>query len=104
MQGKRTHAVDSRGRRVPGLYLRDGKFIAGFKLEGRWTMRTLAAETLTVARREREGLLAGIRDGRIPAPAAATFEDVFAEHQASALFLRGHRSMSGTCSSGTCAT
>jgi len=83
MQGKRTHAVDSRGRRVSGLYLRDGKFIAGFKREGRWTMRTLAAETLTEARREREGLLAGIRDGRIPAPAAATFEDVFAEHQAS---------------------
>jgi hypothetical protein len=83
MQGKRTHAVDSRGRRVPGLYLRDGKFIAGFKLEGRWTMRTLAAETLTEARREREGLLAGIRDGRIAAPATATFEDVFAEHQAS---------------------
>jgi integrase len=92
MQGRRTHAVDSRGRHVPGLYIRDGKFIAGFKLEGRWTMRTLGAETLTEARREREALLAGIRDGRIPAPIAATFEDVFADHQASrSLSERTHK-------------
>lgn len=81
MQGKRTRALDSRGRPVPGLYVRDGRFIAGFKLEGRWTMRTLDADTLTDARREREGLLAGLREGRIAAPAAATFAEVFAEYQ-----------------------
>ena len=34
MQGKRTRALDSRGRPVPGLYVRDGRFIAGFKLDG----------------------------------------------------------------------
>ncbi len=68
MQGKRTRALDSRGRPVPGLYVRDGRFIAGFKRNGRWTMQTLAAETLTEARRERESLLAGLREGRVAAP------------------------------------
>ena len=40
MQGKRTRALDSRGRPVPGLYVRDGRYIAGAKVDGRWTMRT----------------------------------------------------------------
>jgi integrase len=83
MQGKRTRALDSRGRPVPGLYVRDGRFIAGFKLNGRWTMRTLAAETLTDARRERESLLTGLREGRIASPATATVAEVFAEYQSS---------------------
>jgi integrase len=82
MQSKRTRARDSRGRPVTGLYVRDRRFIAGFKVEGRWIMRTLAARTLTEARRERENLLAGLRDGRVAAPAAITFADVFAENQA----------------------
>lgn len=81
MQGKRTRARDSRGRPVPGIYQRDGRFLAGYKLDGRWTMKTLDAETLTEARRERASMLAGLREGRIAAPAAATFADVFAEHQ-----------------------
>ena len=81
MQGKRTRALDSRGRAVPGLYMRDGRYTAGFKLDGRWTMRTLAAETLTEARRERESLLAGLREGRIAAPDRVTFAAVFAEYQ-----------------------
>lgn len=51
------------------------------KLDGRWTMRTLQAETLTDARRERESLLAGLREGRIAGPDTATFAAVFAEHQ-----------------------
>ena len=68
MQGKRTRALDSRGRPGPGLYVRDGRFIAGFKRDGRWTMQTLDAETLTEARRERESLLAGLREGRVAAP------------------------------------
>jgi hypothetical protein len=33
MQGKRTRA--SRGRPIPGLYEPDGRFIAGFKRDGR---------------------------------------------------------------------
>ena len=82
MQGKRTRARDSRGRPVPGLYVRDGRFLAGYKLGGHWTMKTLQAETLTEARRERASLLAGLREGRIAAPASATFADVFAEYQA----------------------
>jgi integrase len=81
MQGKREHARDSRGRPVPGLYVRDGRYIAGFKLEGRWTMRTLTAETLTEARRERTSLLTGLREGRIAAPTAVAFAEVFAEYQ-----------------------
>lgn len=81
MQGKRTRAVDSRGRPVPGLYVRDGRFIAGVQLSGRWTMRNLEPETLTDARRERDSLLAGLREGRIAAPTATTFADVFAEYQ-----------------------
>src|SRR5262249_23742420 len=63
MQGKRRRALDSRGRPVPGLYVRDGRYTAGFKLARRWHMRTLSAETLTEARRERESLLAGLREG-----------------------------------------
>ncbi len=77
----RTRALDSRGRPVPGLYVRDGRFVAGFKIAGRWTMRTLAAETLTEARRERESLLAGLREGRIAAPERTSFADCFAEYQ-----------------------
>ncbi len=81
MQGRRTRALDSRGRPVPGLYLRDGRYIAGFKQDGRWIMRTLEAETLTEARRERDGLVAGFREGRIAAPSAATFEQLFRDWQ-----------------------
>jgi hypothetical protein len=42
MQGKRTRARDSRGRPVPGLYVRDGRYIAGFQCPqtGRWRMRS----------------------------------------------------------------
>ena len=70
-----------RGRPVPGLYRRDGRYIAGFKADGRWRMRTLAAHTLTEARRERESLLAGLREGRIAAPAETTFDDLFRDWQ-----------------------
>jgi integrase len=83
MQGKRTRARDSRGRPVPGLYVRDGRYIAGYKLDGKWTMKNLDALTLPEARRERGSLLAGLREGRIAAPAVATFADMFGEHQAS---------------------
>jgi integrase len=84
MQGKRTRALDSRGRPVPGLYVRDGRFIAGFQCpqSGRWRMETLAAKTLTAARRERSSLVAALREHRLAAPAAATFADLFNENQA----------------------
>jgi integrase len=63
------------------LYVRDGRFVAGFSIEGRWNMRTLEAETLTEARRERESVLAGLREGRIARRDGATFGDCFAEYQ-----------------------
>jgi integrase len=83
MQGKRTRARDTRGRPVSGLYTRDGRYIAGFNCpqSGRWRMVTLDAETLTEARRDRDSLLAGFREGRTPAPDAATFGDLFADYQ-----------------------
>jgi excisionase family DNA binding protein len=82
MQGKRTRALDSRGRPVPGLYVRDGRFIAGAKVDGRWTMRNLDAATLTEARRERESWLAGLREGRVAARSETTFAALFADYQA----------------------
>jgi len=83
MQGKRTRALDSRGRPVPGLYVRDGRFIAGFNCPQtrRWRMVTLEAETLTEARREREALLAGLRDGRTRAPSETTVAELFGDWQ-----------------------
>ena len=74
-------ASDSRGRPVPGLYRRDGRFVAGASVEGRWQLHTLRAATLTAARRERESWLSGLREGRIAQRDGASFEDVFREHQ-----------------------
>ena len=83
MQSKRTRATDSRGRAVPGLYERDGKFSAGYRdPNGRWRMTNLSAATLTEARRERASLIAGLREGaRRAAPAATTVEDLFSDYQ-----------------------
>lgn len=85
MQGVRTRALDSRGRPISGLYVRDGVFIAGFNCPQthRWRMQALVADTITEARKERESLLAGLREARIAAPDTATFYDVFCEYQAS---------------------
>ena len=80
-QGKRTRALDSRGRPVAGLYVRDGRFSTGWMESGRWRMQTLQATTLTEAKRERESLLAGLREGRIAAKDGATLSDVFSEYQ-----------------------
>ena len=44
-------------------------------------MQTLAAETLTEARRERESLLAGLREGRIAQRNGSTFGECFDEFQ-----------------------
>jgi integrase len=84
MQGNRTRALDSRGRPVPGLYVRDSRFIAGYQCpqSGRWRMQTLSADTLTDARRERDSLLASLREQRRAAPTALTVADLFAEYQA----------------------
>jgi integrase len=82
-QGKRVRATDSRGRPVPGIYQRDGRYIAGFESAGRWRMQTLEAQTLTEARRERESLLAGLREGRSATPASLTVRELFADYMQS---------------------
>jgi integrase len=74
-------ARDSRGRPVPGLYLRDGRYVAGASVAGRWQLHTLQASSFTAAKRERTSWLAGLAEGRIAQRDGALFEDVFAEHQ-----------------------
>jgi integrase len=85
MQGKRTLARDSRGRPVPGIYIRDGVYSAGFRCPqtGRWRMVNLKAKTLTEAKRERDSLLAALREDRVAAPAADTFANAFEDYQQS---------------------
>jgi integrase len=82
MQGRRSRALDSNGKPVPGLYQRDGRFIAGFQepTTGRWRMVTLAAETLTEARHERESLRAGLREGRTRPRSDSTLADLFGDY------------------------
>jgi integrase len=70
-------ALDSRNRPVPGVYRRDGKFVAGGSIEGRWQFKTLTAATLTEAKRERESWLAGLREGRIAERNTITFRQLF---------------------------
>src|SRR5262245_3135928 len=83
MNGKRTfeRARDSRGLSVQGLSRRDGAFYMGARIDGRWTMKKLEAETLTEARRERDSILSGLREGRIAQRDGATFGDCFTEFQ-----------------------
>jgi integrase len=83
MSRTHTRALDSRGRPVAGIYVREGRYVAGYSLDGRWNMKTLEAETLTEARRERASLLAGRREGRIAARNPVTFAETFTEWQAS---------------------
>src|SRR5215213_10134427 len=86
MQGKRSRVLDSRGRAVPGIYSRDGHYIAGYRCPqsgGKWRMVTLNAETLTEAKRERAAILAGLRDGSTRAPDGVTVAALFADFQES---------------------
>jgi integrase len=81
-RAKRTRALDSRGRPVPGIYMRPGEgFYAGLQVDGRWTMQRLAARTLTEAKRERASLLAALDEGRAVARDGSTFESLFTEWQ-----------------------
>lgn len=80
-QGKRERARDSRGRPIRGLYVRDGQYSCGFQDGDKWRMVNLQARTITEAKRERESLLAGMREGRIASRDDATFGAVFAEWQ-----------------------
>ena len=81
-QGPHVRARDGKGNAIRGLYLRDGKFSAGFQENGRWRMVTLQAASLTEAKRERASLVVGLRKGRIASADSSTFAEVFAEWQA----------------------
>jgi len=56
-----------RVRVAPGIYLQDGSYRAGFREpgSGRWRTQKLTATTLRGAKKERESLLAGLREGRL---------------------------------------
>jgi integrase len=77
--------TDSRkARRVrvaPGIYQQDGSYRAGFREpgSGRWRTRKLAATTLRDAKRERESLLAALREGRAAARSDVTVAALCAE-------------------------
>jgi integrase len=80
-QGPRVRVRDGKGNPLPGLYCRDGRFIAGYQENGRWRMVTLKATTVTEAKRERASLVVGLREGRIASADNSTFAQVFAEWQ-----------------------
>jgi integrase len=66
-----------RERVAPGIYVKDGVYIAGFNDPNtkRWTMPTLKATNLRDAKRERAALLAALREGRAASRSTLTFDD-----------------------------
>ena len=70
-QGPRTRALDSRGRPVPRLYVRDGRYIAGFQQNSRWRMQTLERGPSPRPSASAILLLAGPREGRVANPDGA---------------------------------
>jgi hypothetical protein len=70
--------VPRRVRVDRGLYQRpaDGRFEAIYTLDGRQRCKTLAASTLTAARREQRELLGKLDKNLLVAPSAVTFADV----------------------------
>ena len=101
----RQRALDSRGRPVPGLYTKNGNFIAGYNcpVTGRWTMKSLDAKDLSAAKRERESLLAGLREGRVAARNDSTVAGVFADWQVPPGSPSGRRRTRAACSAATSA-
>ena len=70
---------DSSKRRLrvaPGIYIKNGVYIAGFSdpNTGKWTMPTLKATTLTAAKRERASLLSALDEGRAASKSELTFD------------------------------
>jgi integrase len=65
-----------RERVAPGIYLRDSIYSAGFSdpNTGRWTMPTLEATNLRDAKREREALIAALREGRAASKSTLDFD------------------------------
>ena len=63
--------------KTPGIFKRGNTFYAGYRVEGRWTMKALAAENVTEAKKARDSLVAGVREGRIAVKNDVTFAAVF---------------------------
>ena len=84
-QATRSRVLDSRGRPVPGIYVKNGRYSAGYNCPttGKWRMQSLAAKDLSGARKERESLLSGLREGRVAARNDSTVEGVFKDWQSS---------------------
>src|SRR5262245_28949148 len=81
----RERVLDSRGRAVSGIYKKGGSFIAGYRcpVSGAWRMKALDAKDLSAAKREREALVTGLREGRIAAKNDSTVEAILADWQSS---------------------
>jgi integrase len=81
----RRPVLDSKGQRVKGLWMKAGRYVAGYKEPGtgRWRMVALEAATLTAAKRERESLLASLREQRRAASSDETWDAIFEEWLAS---------------------
>jgi integrase len=88
--------TDSRKRRrervAPGIYIRDGIYVAGFNDPNtrRWTMHNLEATTLGEAKRERASRIVALREGRAASRSALTF-DTCLDRYLDALELGGAR-------------
>ena len=78
MKGTRTFV---RVGKTPGIYKRDDTYYAGYSIEGKWTMAALDADNVTEAKKARESLLAGLREGRIAEKSGATFATVHEDAQ-----------------------
>jgi integrase len=66
-----------RERVAPGVYVRDGVYIAGFNDPNtkRWTMPTLKATNVRDAKRERAALIAALHEGRAASRSILNFND-----------------------------
>lgn len=63
-QGPRTRAVDSRGKPVKGVYIRDGIYSILFTRDGKTHIKNVEAQTLAEARMERERILETLRGNK----------------------------------------
>lgn len=71
-------SIPSRRERVaPGIYVREGIYIAGFNDPNtkRWTMPTLKATNVRDAKSERAALIAALREGRAASRSVLSFDD-----------------------------
>lgn len=81
MQARRVQARDTRGRRIPNLLRRGDQFIVTWKQDGQQRTKNLSARNITEAKREKDRFLAAVREGRVAAPSAFTFERAFSDYQ-----------------------